>query len=250
MRQISAYAGRWAKRISLIAAMGFAVATTDLATTGAARAEVGLPGSSTLRLGKIRRDADGKIVLDTSRAALIEARRERSLRAPLGGSCGRAAPEWVTALVDTMAPKYGLDSALVLAVIAVESNFQPKAISPKNAQGLMQLIPATAIRFGVSDPFNPAENVRGGIKYLRWLLDHFDGNLTHALAGYNAGEKAVDRYRGIPPYRETQHYVRAVQRRYQCGGGPAGVQEAAAEAAVTNRPRPTNPWAFHGRRGE
>ena len=249
MRQSTAYAKRWAKRIGLIAAMGFAVATGDLVTVGAAQAEVGLPGSSSLRLGKIRRDADGKIILDTSRAALREAKRERSLRAPLSGSCGRAAPDWVSALVDTLAPKYGLDSALVLAVIAVESNFQPKAISPKNAQGLMQLIPATAVRFGVNDPFNPAENVRGGIKYLRWLLDYFNGNLTHALAGYNAGEKAVDRYRGIPPYQETQHYVRAVQRRYQCGGGPAVVQAATA-AVVTERPRPTNPWAFHGERAE
>lgn len=118
----------------------------------------------------------------------------------------------IVALVEQLAPSYRLDPELVLAVIEVESNFNPKARSHKHAQGLMQLIPATAKRFGVADPYDPHENVRGGMAYLRWLLDHFNGDLRLALAGYNAGEGAVQRHGGVPPYRETQDYVRRVAK--------------------------------------
>lgn len=118
--------------------------------------------------------------------------------------------QWVRRL----APHYGLDPELVLAVIHAESAFNPAARSPKNARGLMQLIPQTAKRFGVRDIHHPVQNLHGGMAYLRWLLAYFKGNLKHALAGYNAGEGAVDRYRGIPPYRETQDYVRKVIRTY------------------------------------
>lgn len=231
----------------LAAAMVWLLAATD-AVHHPARAEAGLPAGSSLKLGKLRRDADGRIILDTSRAAIREARRERRQWRGTEAACRASAPPWIRGLVESMAPQYGLDTALVLAVIAIESNYQVKAVSPKNAQGLMQLIPATARRFGVSDPFDPAENVRGGLKYLRWLMDYFGGNLAFALAGYNAGEKAVDRYRGIPPYAETQHYVRAVQRQYRCGGGPA----PAAKPAVARAAKPAagslavNPWAFGG----
>jgi soluble lytic murein transglycosylase-like protein len=115
-------------------------------------------------------------------------------------------------LVRHLAPDFELNPELVLAVIEVESNFDPNARSPKQAQGLMQLIPATARRFGVADPWDPRENIRGGMTYLRWLLDHFDGDLRLALAGYNAGERAVERHGGVPPYSETQAYVRRVAR--------------------------------------
>ncbi|MEJ2388717.1 MAG: lytic transglycosylase domain-containing protein [Chromatiaceae bacterium] len=96
---------------------------------------------------------------------------------------------------------------LVLAVVAAESNFDPSARSDKNAQGLMQLIPATAERFDVKDAWDPEQNLRGGMAYLRWLLQRFDGDVWLALAGYNAGEQAVERYKGIPPYPETRDYV-------------------------------------------
>ena len=113
----------------------------------------------------------------------------------------------VADLVRNLAPKYLLDPDLVLAVIEAESNFNPRALSGKNAQGLMQLIPATAERFGVQDVWDPEQNLRGGMAYLRWLLAYFKGDVRLALAGYNAGEGAVDRHGGIPPYAETRAYV-------------------------------------------
>lgn len=122
----------------------------------------------------------------------------------------RQVVEWVYAL----APQYQLDPELVLAVIAAESNFQTQATSPKNAMGLMQLIPETAERFGVEDAFDPQQNLRGGMAYLRWLLAFFQGDVQLALAGYNAGENAVERYRGIPPYPETQAYVARITQAY------------------------------------
>lgn len=121
-------------------------------------------------------------------------------------------PALIVRWVRKLAPKYRLDPALVLAVIRAESNFNPKAQSPKNAQGLMQLIPGTAKRFEVDDVWDPLQNIRGGMAYLRWLLDHFAGNEALALAGYNAGENAVRRYNGIPPYPETRSYVKRVSR--------------------------------------
>jgi soluble lytic murein transglycosylase-like protein len=116
-------------------------------------------------------------------------------------------------LVRDLAPEYRLSPELVLAVVEAESNFNPKALSHKNAQGLMQLIPATAQRFGVEDVWDPEQNLRGGMAYLRWLLDHFDGDVKLALAGYNAGEQAVRRHGGIPPYNETRSYVSRIARR-------------------------------------
>ena len=126
------------------------------------------------------------------------------------GSTVFTTPAHFEKLVRTLAPEYRLDPALVLALIRVESNFDARARSPKNAQGLMQLIPETAERFGVRDVWDPEENLRGGMAYLRWLLDHFSGDVKLALAGYNAGEGAVQRHRGIPPYAETQEYVRKI----------------------------------------
>ena len=123
----------------------------------------------------------------------------------------RQVKEWVYDL----APAYGLDADLVLAVIQAESGFNSRARSPKNAQGLMQLIPATAERFGVTDIMDPIQNLHGGMAYLRWLLAFFQGDVRLALAGYNAGEKAVERYKGVPPYAETRAYVAKITRSYR-----------------------------------
>jgi hypothetical protein len=118
-------------------------------------------------------------------------------------------------MIITTAGRLSVDPALVEAIVAVESAFDPRAVSPKGAMGLMQLMPQTASRYGVSDPFDPYENLTGGIRYLRDLIRLFHGDLTKVLAAYNAGENAVLRYRGVPPYRETRNYVRKVLSRYQ-----------------------------------
>jgi TPR repeat protein len=125
----------------------------------------------------------------------------------------RAAPEQrkVMDLVQKLAPEYGVYPRLAMAIIRAESNFNPGAISPKNAQGLMQLIPETAERFNVKKPFDPEQNIRGGLSYLRWLLAYFQGNITLVAAAYNAGEGAVNRYAGVPPYAETQGYVKRIR---------------------------------------
>lgn len=108
------------------------------------------------------------------------------------------------------AKEFGVEEAIVRAVIHAESAYRVNALSNKGAQGLMQLIPATAARFGVADPFDPAQNIRGGVQYLAWLLKRYSHNLTLASAAYNAGEGAVDRHGGVPPYGETQRYVQRV----------------------------------------
>jgi soluble lytic murein transglycosylase-like protein len=113
-------------------------------------------------------------------------------------------------LVRRLAPRYGIEPRLALAVIAVESNFDATARSSKDARGLMQLIPETAERFNVRDAFDIRDNVRGGLAYLRWLLAYYRGEVALAVAAYNAGERTVDRYRGVPPYPETREYVRRV----------------------------------------
>jgi hypothetical protein len=114
--------------------------------------------------------------------------------------------------VRQLAPRAGIDPHLVLAMIEMESGFNAKARSPKNARGLMQLLPQTARRFSIKDEWNPLDNIRGGVAYMKWLLKRFEGDVKLALAGYNAGENAVTRHKGIPPYKETQGYVRGVLR--------------------------------------
>lgn len=121
--------------------------------------------------------------------------------------------ELVQAVV-RMSREFALDPRLVFAVMRAESGFDPLARSSRNAQGLMQLIPETAERFAVRNAYDPLENVRGGMRYLRWLLSYFRGDVVLALAGYNAGEGAVDRHRGVPPYAETLAYVQRIRALY------------------------------------
>lgn len=127
------------------------------------------------------------------------------------------------------ARKYRIDEGLVHAVIMAESGYNPSATSPKGAQGLMQLMPYTARLMGVTNAYNPEQNIDGGVRYLRLMSNRFDGNLDHMLAAYNAGPDAVIKYRGIPPYRETQNYVRIVKKFY-------GV--ASTETEIERKPRP------------
>lgn len=121
----------------------------------------------------------------------------------------------VLGIVDKVSTHQGVDKHLVTSVIKAESGFNPVAISPKGAMGVMQLIPATAKRFNVNDPYNPEDNIAGGVKYLKFLLERYQGNVMLAVAAYNAGEGAVDRYQGVPPYPETQEYVKRVLNHYQ-----------------------------------
>ena len=111
--------------------------------------------------------------------------------------------------------KFDVDAALISAIIKVESDYNPRIVSHKGARGLMQLMPATARRFGVTNSFDPVANIYGGTRYLRWLLEHFDRNIDHVVAAYNAGEGNVAKYDGIPPFRETVNYVRKVSRHFQ-----------------------------------
>ncbi len=127
-------------------------------------------------------------------------------------------------LIKTIADKYFQDRALIKAIIQVESSFNARAVSPKGARGLMQLMPATQRRFEVADAFNAEQNISGGTHYFSMLMKRYDNDIRKALAAYNAGEAAVDRYNGIPPYSETQAYVRNVIRlhkRYQTNANSA-----------------------------
>jgi soluble lytic murein transglycosylase-like protein len=129
----------------------------------------------------------------------------------------------IDVLVRDAAARYGVDRRLILLVMQAESGFRFRAVSPKGAAGLMQLMPSTAVRLGVNNILDPRENVFGGVKYLRWLLDRFEGDLRLALAGYNAGERAVESYGNhVPPYFETQNYVRSIILRYIRSRRPEG----------------------------
>jgi len=116
-------------------------------------------------------------------------------------------PAELIATIDRIAAEQGVDNSLVHSVIRAESNYNAHAVSPKGAEGIMQLIPSTAKRFGVTNIFDPKENILGGVKYLKFLLDYYQNDYVRAIAAYNAGEAAVDKYNGVPPFSETRNYV-------------------------------------------
>ena len=153
----------------------------------------------------------GKLVIvtprktDTAAAAPVEPRQPSGVMASA-----------VQALIASLASQYGVEPALIEAIVFAESSFDRFAVSPQGAQGLMQLMPVTAARFGVRDAFDPVENIRGGIQYVRFLSDLFTNQLALVLAAYNAGEGAVIRHQGVPPYAETQAYVDRVLAYYRC----------------------------------
>ena len=142
-------------------------------------------------------------------------------------------------LVEAAAARYNVDADLITSVIAVESNFDPKALSRKNARGLMQLLPETAARLGVQDIYDPQENIDAGTRYLRELLEKYNNNLTLALAAYNAGPDRVEQYRRVPPFPETLSYVRRVKRSYDKSKSKASAKTPAPPGAIaaTSRPR-------------
>ncbi len=170
---------------------------------------------------KITTRADDRRVIYDESATYYGQRTASSLLSPKGG---------ISELIDHYAQDRGLSPKLVQAVIQVESGYNPNALSSKGAMGLMQLMPGTAKLLRVSDPWDPAQNIRGGTLYLRRQLDRFSGDLTLALAAYNAGPAAVTQYGDVPPYTETRNYVRKVLTLYR-GQAPAALQEHARDQA-------------------
>jgi soluble lytic murein transglycosylase-like protein len=136
-------------------------------------------------------------------------------------------------LVEAAAARYRVDADLITSVIAVESNFDPKALSPKNARGLMQLLPETAERLGVQNIYDPQENIDAGTRYLRELLQRYNNDLALALAAYNAGPERVQQYGRVPPFEETLSYVRRVKRSYEKSKSKASAKKPAPAGAMT-----------------
>jgi membrane-bound lytic murein transglycosylase B len=145
------------------------------------------------------------------------------------------APPHIEKMVRQIAPRYSVDPKLALTIIAVESNFDTYAVSRSAAMGLMQLIPQTAKRFGVRNAFDPRQNIQGGLAYLRWLLAYYQGDVTLVAAAYNAGEGAVDRHKGIPPFDETQEYVKRVVARFGSAPHPYDARITGPSALVIKR---------------
>ena len=197
--------------------VGAALRLSILADHGA-----GIERDAGLAAGWLRRAAVGGDAMARHLLARFEGVPEKipHCRLPEDGNAaarmtnGESVRRDIERLVRSQAPALGLDPALVLAVIQVESGFEATAVSPKGAVGLMQILPETGRRFGLEQPFVPSENVRAGMEYLRWLMTYFNGDVVLALAGYNAGENAVVRFRGVPPYRETRNYVARVMELY------------------------------------
>ena len=200
---------------------------------------------------KVKKRADGRITIVNETPAQRQVRTSGKLR-PIqpGGELSR--------LIHQSARQEGLSPRLVQSVVQVESGYNVRALSHKGAQGLMQLMPATARELGVEDAYDARQNLEGGARYLRQQLERFDGDLTLALAAYNAGPTAVQRFGGIPPYRETRNYVQKVLSLYR-GSVPQALREQAqtearlrrrAEAAERQREQANRGAPIHVRRGE
>ena len=176
--------------------------------------EVALPSSEVLEIRRMVPKEREDLPEISHRA--VSAEQVTPAASPVGESPDEFPPgavfdhEALRRLAARVALKHGIDAALVQAVVQVESRYDAFAVSPRGAMGLMQLMPKTAARFNVSNAFNPLENLNGGVQYLKELLERYSGETQLALAAYNAGEIAVERYGGVPPYRETKNYVSRV----------------------------------------
>jgi soluble lytic murein transglycosylase-like protein len=192
------------------------------------------PGAGSGATAPADTEPSGKILASTSPASPAN-RVARAAAARLAGPPNRepagvnnfaGPPPHLDTMILQAAAQHQIDPDLVRAIVRVESGFNPNAVSPAGAHGLMQLIPATARRFGVANPFDPRANLDGGIRYLKHLLGLYKGDLQLALAAYNAGENSVARYRGVPAFRETQNYIRKIGVLYPLGNVAAGFRPA------------------------
>ena len=164
-------------------------------------------------------DSRGRVVF------VNQARNPSPPKQATSGQARTAARSNLDHVIQRSASRHQVDPDLVHAIVRVESNYNPNAVSSRGAQGLMQLIPATARRFGVRDAFDPSANLEGGIRYLKHLMELYDGDLELVLAAYNAGENAVSRYNGVPPFRETRNYLRKISRIYPLAWQSRGAPE-------------------------
>ena len=168
------------------------------------------------------------------------AKTGRLVRAVVAPAAPQVPPAQLTEMVDRIAVQQGVEAQLVHSVIQAESNYNAAAVSPKGAEGIMQLIPATARRFGVGNTFDAADNIQGGVRYLRFLLDYYHGDYSKSIAAYNAGEAAVDKYNGIPPYAETLGYVRTVAKHLTAARQTQSDTAAKSSAAAQPDPNETH----------
>jgi soluble lytic murein transglycosylase-like protein len=162
---------------------------------------------------------------------------------PLPAASQAFASGSLTEMIDAIAARNNVEPSLVHSVIKAESNYNPLALSPKGAQGLMQLIPSTARRFGVANSFNAQENIEGGVKYLKFLMDLYQNDYPRVIAAYNAGEGAVAKYGGIPPYSETLNYVMRVAKNLKTARQYA--EQKASKAAEPHVSKPVNGPDYH-----
>jgi soluble lytic murein transglycosylase-like protein len=165
-----------------------------------------------------------KVLASTSSGVTVTAAGRSAAptgKLPVAADSAALPPADLDTMIRQAAAQHQIDPELIRAIVQVESNFDPYAVSPKGARGLMQLIPATAQRFGVANPFDARANLDGGIRYLKHLLGMYQGDLQLTLAAYNAGENSVARFRGVPAYRETQDYIRKIGALYPMRMMPA-----------------------------
>ncbi len=185
-----------------------------------------------------RQDANGALVLTN-----VPSHRDLRTYAGHGPLPGANSGEEYRPVIWRAALTHGVRPELIYAVASVESNFNPRAVSAKGAQGLMQLMPETSARFGVSDPYDPVENIVGGVRYLKYLLDLFGGDQRLALAAYNAGENVVQATRSIPPYQETRAYVSKVLRLFGRNKTPY-VTPPRREGAAAGQPATSSIYTY------
>lgn len=222
----------------IVARVGLA-ATLLLVAAGASADTLFLRVGTTLKIDALWCDQKickatfpgGEVEFKASEVVRVEPDEEVDLEiAPQNAApAAAAAPRTIEQLIAEAAGRYALPRSLVRAVARAESALRPNAVSPKGAQGVMQLMPGTARELGVENAFDAAENIDAGVKLLRLLLEKYEGRVAEALAAYNAGPGAVAKYRGVPPYRETRQYVRKIVKEFEKG--------EAADAASRPEPR-------------